>query len=635
MPAAVKAGQAYVALGVKDGLKKGFATARKKLERFGRAVASIGKKLFFIGSTITTAFLAAARAFATFGDSIGKTASRLGISIKALQELHFAAGLGSIATETLNNSLRRMIRRMAEAAKGTGAAVKAFKELKLDPKQLKLLPVEQQLGMIGDALNKVGNHSDKLRLAFQIFDTEGAQMLSMLSKGSAGLAEMAAEAQKLGVVLSDDAVRDAELFSDAWGVLKLQLAGVVNQIGATVVPILVSIIDAIKPIITSIIDWVKANKELVQNVMLWGAAFAAAGAVFIAVGAIIGAFILAFIALKVAIVAPLALLAKFVFAKVIFKQVKKAVWGLAETLWGLKKSLAVVGRSFGGKFLGRMLSPFKKLGSFLKGFFTKKLFSGLSAAAEGAKNLFYAFFGNIVKFSSGAGKHFKNMWELLVVTGTTRMTAFFKTLYGMVGGTALSWSKSFLMALGVSLAGAEAILAGFAGYITAGFKGVWAVIKFVAGGVGYLAKALFDVGAAIVSFGKGMADLIGITFIIKSIGSLIYNAFAYIGKSFASVFSQAGPIIVSVFSSVFTKVSGVVSTFIGGSISALKSFGGFISTAFIGFFNIVKDGFMGLANGWHNLLSNMGSNLGTLFSNIGANFATMFGGITDAIMSGE
>src|SRR5690606_1903506 len=78
--------------------------------------------------------------------------------------------------------------------------------------------------------------ADRLRLAFQMFDTDGAAMLNMLQNGSAGINRLREEARNLGIVLSEDAVRGAQAFKENLDLVGKAKDGLVTKITAHLLP---------------------------------------------------------------------------------------------------------------------------------------------------------------------------------------------------------------------------------------------------------------------------------------------------------------------------------------------------------------------------------------------------------------
>lgn len=260
---AIRAGRAYVELGIRDTLDKGLRVASTKLKAFGMSVASIGAKLTAMGSAVTGPILASLWQFTSVGDEIGDTAAKIGIATEALQELRYAAQRSGAESAVLDASLVRLQRNVSMAASGNKAAAEMFRSIGIDPKQLQLLPIEQQLGMVADGLSKVSDHSDRVRIAMTLLGKGGAALLPMLEGGSSGLAGFAAHARELGIIMSDEDVKAAGALDDAMIDLKAQFMAIVVKIGAAVAPAITTLAKAITPLVKSVIEFIDKNRALV------------------------------------------------------------------------------------------------------------------------------------------------------------------------------------------------------------------------------------------------------------------------------------------------------------------------------------------------------------------------------------
>src|SRR5690606_28423232 len=104
------------------------------------------------GAAITGPMVAAAKQFASAGDSLHKMSARTGASAQSLSELGFAAEQSGSNVDALGSAMFRMRRRIANASTGAGPAVRALRDLGLEAGKLTQLPVDEQLGVIADAL---------------------------------------------------------------------------------------------------------------------------------------------------------------------------------------------------------------------------------------------------------------------------------------------------------------------------------------------------------------------------------------------------------------------------------------------------------------------------------------------------
>lgn len=215
--------------------------------KVNKSMDGLAKKAAVFGAAVGAAMTAAAGAMAVAvgnvinrADQLGDVADRLGVSITALQELRHAAERSGMGLQNFDVALRRFIRRSSEAALGTGAAKTAFEQLgiSLRDAQGNLKPTEDLLNEVADAMQRVPTQADRLRLAFQMFDTDGAAMLNMLQQGSAGMNSLREEARNLGVVLSEETVRGAQAFKDNLEILNKTKDGLIMRLTAHLLPAL-------------------------------------------------------------------------------------------------------------------------------------------------------------------------------------------------------------------------------------------------------------------------------------------------------------------------------------------------------------------------------------------------------------
>lgn len=146
---------------------------------------------------------------------LGKTARKLGLGTKELGALRHAAQLTGIATTTLDMALQRMVRRIGEAAQGTGEAKAALEELGISAKNVSKLSAAEQFKQIADAMEKVQGPSQKLRLAFKLFDSEGAALVNTLALGRKGIDDVYGSMDKLGQLFGEDTVNKMERVADS------------------------------------------------------------------------------------------------------------------------------------------------------------------------------------------------------------------------------------------------------------------------------------------------------------------------------------------------------------------------------------------------------------------------------------
>lgn len=223
-----------------DKTKAGFGSATKGLKAVAGAV--LNAKTAIVGLVGTAGFGLLISRSLQATDALAKTASKIGTTTEALGGLRYAAQIAGIETRTMDMALQRFTRRTAEAAMGTGEAKGAIKELGINAQELNRMPLDKRMVVLANAFENVTSESDRLRLAFKLFDSEGAALVNVLAQGGDGLKEMLGEAKALGLTMSGTAAKGVEDTVDSLTKLSGLFKGVTDQVVAAFAPALEAIV---------------------------------------------------------------------------------------------------------------------------------------------------------------------------------------------------------------------------------------------------------------------------------------------------------------------------------------------------------------------------------------------------------
>lgn len=207
----------------------------------GNAVASSTKRLLGLGATLGITGAALNLFFQGFADAtgaIGDTAERTGISRERFQELSFAAKLTGSSAQTLGGALQKMQINVGAATAGSKELKDMFKGLGINIKDAsgKLKSSDALFDTFVDRISKIKDPSLQAQAAVKIFGKSATELLPLIRGGGDGLKEMSDEARRLGIVISDSAVREGENFGDTLDTIHAALSGVGNTIGSALVP---------------------------------------------------------------------------------------------------------------------------------------------------------------------------------------------------------------------------------------------------------------------------------------------------------------------------------------------------------------------------------------------------------------
>lgn len=194
-------------------MQRSTRSMERDVSRVDRSVMALGSRFGALLPAVTvTAITAGANRVLSSLDEIGKTATRLGLTAEALQELRSAAEQSGVASNTLDMALQRLQRRVAEARQGTGEAKAALEEMgiELNDASGAARPLEDILAEVSDRLAETEDAGTRTRLAFKLFDSEGVSLIQMLGRGSKALEDMRDRARELGNVIDNETIDNAE-----------------------------------------------------------------------------------------------------------------------------------------------------------------------------------------------------------------------------------------------------------------------------------------------------------------------------------------------------------------------------------------------------------------------------------------
>jgi len=198
-----------------DKTKAAFASVNKSMGSLKNSLG--GLKGAVAGLIGAGGLVALASEFRSTADQIGKVSERLGIGTSDLQKFQIAASQGGMDVRTFNMALQRFTRRTAEAAMGGGEAKDVIAEM-----GLQLRDNEGNLRSNADLLMDVSKilssdvmpQADKVRIAFKLFDSEGAQLINTLQKGPEAIMRVGEAMEDFGVIINRDAIKASEQLGD-------------------------------------------------------------------------------------------------------------------------------------------------------------------------------------------------------------------------------------------------------------------------------------------------------------------------------------------------------------------------------------------------------------------------------------
>jgi hypothetical protein len=217
-------------------------TVRGQINGVGNESSAAGKKLqALFGAATIAGFGKLIKGSLDAANRLDDLSTRLGTTAEGLSRLQYAAKITGVNTATLEMGLQRMTRRVSEAANGTGEAVGALNELGLSASKLEQASPEDQFKVLADALEKVPQESDKVRLAMKLLDSEGVALIQTMKGGSAAINALGEESDRTGATISTKFAKQATEANAALKRVGAVTSGLVNIMTVALAPTLESI----------------------------------------------------------------------------------------------------------------------------------------------------------------------------------------------------------------------------------------------------------------------------------------------------------------------------------------------------------------------------------------------------------
>lgn len=227
-------------------IKEAQSAASKASANLSRSWGNLKSRAVQATAAITAVGYAAFRTISGFSkqaDDVRDIADALGMTSQQLQALQYAGEHAGLSTEQMNQGLKTLKLKLAEAVDGSSQANYAFSRIGLDAFSLQAMDAEQQMSVLAEAFRNYRGPIDKAKLANDIFGGSGVKMANVLNDGAAGLKAMREEGEKTGFILTPEQVEIAKKYDDSLKKLSGRLIGIRNQIGASIMPVLTRFFD--------------------------------------------------------------------------------------------------------------------------------------------------------------------------------------------------------------------------------------------------------------------------------------------------------------------------------------------------------------------------------------------------------
>lgn len=262
-------------------------SAARQLEQIARsskktenALDKLGSGLKTIGAVVSVGMVVQGfRNFTDALDEMGKASERFGVSSEWLSGMGHAAEMSGVQFDKFKIGLKDFTKNLALAESGSKQMSEVMDSLGITATG----DVEQALAQLADRFAELPDGPQKAQAAMKVFGQAGLELIPMLNAGSAGIEEMRAEAERLGLIMDSKAAAAAAAFNDNLARVSAAAKGTSNQFVQGMLPALAKITESFTDVNVGADRWQKLGRGA-GEIARWtaGAFYQLAGMVEIA-----------------------------------------------------------------------------------------------------------------------------------------------------------------------------------------------------------------------------------------------------------------------------------------------------------------------------------------------------------------
>lgn len=242
------------------------AVAGQKMEEIGGKVEAVGKAFAPISTAAggaLTSIGALAYKSVTAADDLNTLAKQTGISTDELQKMQYASDLVDVSVEDITGALRKLKPKMDENNS-------TFAELGVS--------VTNADGSLRDAtdvfydslkaLSGISNETERDKKAMELFGKSADSLAGIIDDGGAALQAYGDEAERLGLVMSEDTLSALNEANDTIDRSKAIVGGSLAQLGATAAQVLAPALEKVAGVIDTVSEKLRnLTPEQTETVM--------------------------------------------------------------------------------------------------------------------------------------------------------------------------------------------------------------------------------------------------------------------------------------------------------------------------------------------------------------------------------
>jgi hypothetical protein len=214
-----------------------------------------------------------AKAGLDYASSLGEVSQQLGVTSDDLQVYRYAATQVGLSQEEMDTGLQRLTRTLGQAQLGSKQTGAVFAALDVDLRTASgsLKTTSQIIPEVAQALSRIPDPARRAALETQLFGRAGQKLDTLLAGGSDAIDNLRNAAHRLGIVLSDRQIQQADETADKLAEVKMVLEARVAAVVAENAGAIFTLADAFEAVTVAAGKGVKNVTDMYRGIALYRA----------------------------------------------------------------------------------------------------------------------------------------------------------------------------------------------------------------------------------------------------------------------------------------------------------------------------------------------------------------------------
>ena len=246
----------------------------KKTSNLSNKLSGLAKGLAVGAAAVGTAAVATTKALingatatAQYGDEIDKTSQKIGFGTEAYQKWDYAMQIAGTSMKDCSIGLKTMTNKIDDALNGSSNAIGMFEKLGISVDDLKGKTREDIFGMVVSGLQNTTDELTKAAIANDMFGRSGQELMPLFNETTENTQKLLEEAEKYGMVMSENAVKNSADFNDSLTRMQKTITGVKNKLLGELLPGFSTLMDGISGLVSGQDDAGEKVAEGITNVV--------------------------------------------------------------------------------------------------------------------------------------------------------------------------------------------------------------------------------------------------------------------------------------------------------------------------------------------------------------------------------